>query len=482
MKKTILVISIIAMLTTTAISASSISIDKHNVSNQETVFNKLDDFLEKNREGYNFFTREGDVKIEGTEAHLSESLSFGIAEYSFYLGQSIEINNTIQIGIEYKDTGYLSTGPSVYLFNFDKVDESNEEEHYWDCISDQIGKSDNYRWKWFTINNANQCIRPDFWGYILLKVDSDGNDDTLIKNVCVKYEVEKEPTMEYDPYVGFMEISPGSVYDIPPYSNYQITVIPNPNFDGQEIVVPHNGGKIRFHCGFAITEDAPTFPVVEKWKFSHIVDPTDFWQGTYTIYDRQPDDQAGAGGFYVEKNINKDVEQFYDGYHSFHSSLKCKFQKYLYDPENGDVLIDEYFRKEDVGNFNINIQNTHPNKPIIQGPSTAKTNEEKKYKATGTDPDNDTIQYGWDWDNDDVVDEWTDAKNSGESASKTRQWSENGNYTFKVKIRDTFFSENKFESEWSDPFTVSIQQSRNFNKYRFLDLPIISKLLAKLGL
>ena len=458
------------------ISSSSISV-KHKANSEEGI-NKLNNYIEKNRPGSIFMAREGDVKIEGTNAHLSEGIFFGMAKYSFYLGQSVKIKNNFKVGIEYKDTGLLATGPSVYIFNLDKPGETNEEDEYWDCIGQQIGKTSTYKWKWFDVSGADNYVRSWCVGQILIKIDSDGNDDTLIKNVCVKYEIEKEPTIEYDPFIGFMEINPGSVIDIPPYSNYEINVIPNPSFDGQKITVPHNGEKIFLISGDAVTEDAPTFPVVERWLFKHIVGPTDYWDDTGVLYDDQPDDQAGSYWFYTEKLVKKSLDQFKDGEHSFHVSMKCIFNKYLYDLESGDLLLlDSYYRKEDVGDFTLNIVNNYPDKPIIEGPKTVKPEESNNFNATATDSDNDSIQYGWDWNNDDEVDEWTKNFNSGEVCVKKKNWAEDGDYTFKVKVRDTFFSENYYESEWSDPFTVTVSKSKPVSKNNLLVTSMLSKIL-----
>ena len=94
----------------------------------------IQNFKKKNRIGSNIGRREGDVILHNNKAHLSQGLLFGIAFYHFYLGQSIEIYDEIQIGIEYKDTGILATGPSIHIFNFEKPGQTNEEDQFYDCV------------------------------------------------------------------------------------------------------------------------------------------------------------------------------------------------------------------------------------------------------------------------------------------------------------------------------------------------------------
>ncbi|MDG6229079.1 MAG: hypothetical protein QCH96_03845 [Candidatus Thermoplasmatota archaeon] len=97
--------------------------------------------------------------------------------------------------------------------------------------------------------------------------------------------------------------------------------------------------------------------------------------------------------------------------------------------------------------------NTAPYKPLTPtGPSQGKPNNEYEFTAQATDPDNDRIQYGWDWNGDGTVDEWTEYVESGEQYVTRHTWIEKGSYDIFVKAKD----EHGYEGDWSDPLTISM--------------------------
>jgi len=92
------------------------------------------------------------------------------------------------------------------------------------------------------------------------------------------------------------------------------------------------------------------------------------------------------------------------------------------------------------------------------------------------DQNADKIQYGFDWNEDDEVDEWTDYYLSGEQLNITHIWNEQGNYNVKIKARDI----HQEESEWSDPVGVIMPKPKvktitNFESY-LAEFPILYKL------
>ncbi len=80
--------------------------------------------------------------------------------------------------------------------------------------------------------------------------------------------------------------------------------------------------------------------------------------------------------------------------------------------------------------------NTAPNLPIVGGSQTATVNVSEGFTVTASDPQGDSITYGFDWDNDGVVDEYTDFVASGISANLSHVWPTAGTYTFKVYAKD----------------------------------------------
>ncbi len=88
----------------------------------------------------------------------------------------------------------------------------------------------------------------------------------------------------------------------------------------------------------------------------------------------------------------------------------------------------------------------------INGPSSAFSGTNSSFSVQTTDPEGDDIQYGWDWNDDDVVDEWTSFYFSGAICSVSHQWNTIGTFSIKVKARD----KNYGESEWSPVITVIV--------------------------
>jgi len=60
--------------------------------------------------------------------------------------------------------------------------------------------------------------------------------------------------------------------------------------------------------------------------------------------------------------------------------------------------------------------------------------------------------YGWDWDGDLVVDEWTDWHNSGETCTTSHSWDNPSAYNVRVKAKDAWGN----ESGWSLLLTVTM--------------------------
>ncbi|RLF53375.1 MAG: hypothetical protein DRN24_01155 [Thermoplasmata archaeon] len=96
-----------------------------------------------------------------------------------------------------------------------------------------------------------------------------------------------------------------------------------------------------------------------------------------------------------------------------------------------------------------------PNTP--SGPTTGETGKIYTYCSISIDLEGDKIQYGWDWDGDYSIDEWTSFYNSGETVCMNHSWNEEGNYSVRVKAKD----ENGIESVWSDPLMVTISTGGN---------------------
>ena len=97
--------------------------------------------------------------------------------------------------------------------------------------------------------------------------------------------------------------------------------------------------------------------------------------------------------------------------------------------------------------------NQPPNKPTITGPTSGKAGDPYTYSASATDPDGDEVFFWFDWDDGDEVG-WLGKYSSGEICNLSHVWQAEGNYSIKVKAKDT----NDLESGWT---SLSISMPKN---------------------
>lgn len=98
---------------------------------------------------------------------------------------------------------------------------------------------------------------------------------------------------------------------------------------------------------------------------------------------------------------------------------------------------------------NPNLPPETPAKPT--GKTTGAPGNTYMYTTMTTDPDGDPVYYMWDW-GDGNVSGWVGPFASGQKATAQKSWAVKGDYSIKVKARDT----NGAESNWSDPLTVTM--------------------------
>lgn len=107
--------------------------------------------------------------------------------------------------------------------------------------------------------------------------------------------------------------------------------------------------------------------------------------------------------------------------------------------------------------YNINHAPSKPSRP--SGPTSGKVGNSYKYSTVAHDSDGNKVKYGWDWDGDKKVDEWTNFYDSGKTIETSHSWDEKGEYEIRVKAKD----EHGVESEWSDPLVVSMPKTISLN-------------------
>jgi len=115
--------------------------------------------------------------------------------------------------------------------------------------------------------------------------------------------------------------------------------------------------------------------------------------------------------------------------------------------------------------FTVTVLNDAPSKPERpSGPTNGKAMQTYSYTTSSTDPEGHGIKYGWDWDGDNIEDQWTNYYTSGQTISTPHVWNDQGTYEIKVKSMDEYGE----ESSWSDPLSVSMPKNKAIN-IPFLD-------------
>lgn len=93
----------------------------------------------------------------------------------------------------------------------------------------------------------------------------------------------------------------------------------------------------------------------------------------------------------------------------------------------------------------ISENNHEPNRPCTpSGPTSVKTDNSYSYSTSTTDLDGDQIRYGWDWNADNTVDEWTHYYQSGETITTDHRWDSAGSYQVQVKAEDSHGAQSSF--------------------------------------
>ena len=108
-----------------------------------------------------------------------------------------------------------------------------------------------------------------------------------------------------------------------------------------------------------------------------------------------------------------------------------------------------------AGEYDNEKDNNQPHIPSIPtGPGVLDVGESGSYSTSATDPDDDNVKYGWDWNGDEIVDEWSCSKNSGSTDSRSHSWDIAGTYYVKVKAEDNY----GYQSGFSPALTVIVTE------------------------
>lgn len=107
--------------------------------------------------------------------------------------------------------------------------------------------------------------------------------------------------------------------------------------------------------------------------------------------------------------------------------------------------------------------NTKPDAPTIDGPTTVKVNEPIDYTFSAIDSENDGLYYWIDWCGEGHCGQWQGPYASGKEVTFNHTWETAGKYIMKAKVKD--FYDN--ESDWTE-FELTVPRNKIFH-YSFLE-------------
>ena len=197
-----------------------------------------------------------------------------------------------------------------------------------------------------------------------------------------------------------------------------------------EIVYPEDGENLPFDylevLGYAMDPDGMTYM---EWTYQ--------W-----------------GGYIYYNNKTFDLAQY----------VTFRIQVFNLQPGTHTVTVTFYDMYNNTGSDSVTVhygENNPPDKPNKpEGSISGAVGIEYTYSTHSIDVDNDEIRYGWDWDGDNVLDEWTDFYPSGETVNTSHIWNYEGIYNVKVKAED----DRGGQSGFSSPLAVHIISNTPPNK------------------
>jgi hypothetical protein len=172
---------------------------------------------------------------------------------------------------------------------------------------------------------------------------------------------------------------------------------------------------------------------------------------------------------------NKPFRWFWDFGDGFVSSDAEPVHSY-YEPGSYVIKVKVMDSQDLVSNeFKTNIEILGAENPFIDdftGDTKVKEDEEGEYQITGIDPSGQQLKYAFDWNGDDVIDEWSEYYNSEEICTMKHKWEDEGSYTIKVKAI------NKLDLE-SDYVTLTVNVEDKARIYFPNILELLNRILER---
>ncbi len=127
------------------------------------------------------------------------------------------------------------------------------------------------------------------------------------------------------------------------------------------------------------------------------------------------------------------------------------------DPPSGNPFT-AYYADETVAALPEGGENNPPETPEIDGPTSGNVGTEYDYTVSTTDPEGDDCYYWIEWCGEGCTSGWMGPYPSGEEQVFSHTWDEQGDFTIKVKAKDTYDA----ESDWAT-LEVSMPMNKPFN-------------------
>ena len=237
----------------------------------------------------------------------------------------------------------------------------------------------------------------------------------------------EEATAQYCPYCPAMAEALNSVYESEEYPFYFVALV---------------------------TKD-PQGNVINSVALDHLADNYNFYAYPSAFFDGGK--KVLVGGYDDISYYQTRIEQC--GSRDVHELDLSVSVEWL---GEGDLQIDVSITN------NEEIINSAPDTPSLTGPTNGKINEEQEYTISTTDPEGDEVYYWVEFcaDCQDAV--WSGPFASGEDFIIAHSWAAEGDYTVRVKAKDS----QGLESDW-ETLEVTMPRAKSFStrfSQRFLDL------------
>lgn len=365
--------------------------------------------------------------------------------------QNISIPATIGVTVFDSDDDFLT----VTFFDKNDLELHSVECEHGDTVTTSwpnLEKNTKYEW-YATVSDDTYTITSDIfsftttnYNYPPVAITSDDYailDEPFILDATESYDTDGSIT--------------GYRWDVNNDKEWDTAWTANPahthtfNEFGEHIIglqVKDNEGKTSSStCTISVVSSDRTNPVA-IFQYTPI-QPTKNTQITFDATHSYDSDGSITGyrwdftgdGSYTEWSYNPVTTWSFASNQSYPVTLQVKDDKDLQNESTQILLI-----------------GTHhpPNIPTTPyGPSSGSITEPYSFTTSSTDIDGDNICYGWDWNNDNIVDQWTTKTPSETTIETAHTWNEVGTYTFKVKAKDDHGLTSSFSSEKTIQITES---------------------------